>query len=260
MIVWYTLSMKIQILVSLALLCSYGCMAPRLDTSSTRKMEKSMDVMRDKLSDEQNDKLDKAMMLIAFDTLEIDNIFKLNEVNTNNMLSKVKRKLANKTYWDIINIASRIAENKIKKLEQQKAIFATGLAQVEVSENSLFNRTDGSGFPRRILKFTVKNKGDQSYSKIYFNAKTFEKGRDIPFLNESFYYDIPGGLKPNETQTWELAPDTFINDAWNKDIPNGYLVVKATNAEDAQGKKIYDGEWSDSRQKELDELEDFLKD
>lgn len=263
LIVWYTLVMKINAIVMLVLIFSCGCMAPRLDTSSTRKMEKSMNDMRDKLSDEQNDKLDKAMMLIAFDALNFDDIFKLTEINTNNMLNKVKRKLDGKTYNDIIEIANGVAKKKIAELNKQKSENLKGLPEIQVKENLLYNKTGegffGSSMTTRILKLTVKNNSKQSFSKIYFNAKTFAKNRDVSFLNDDFVYEITGGLGPGETQTWELVPNSLLNDQWNKDIPGGYLVVKPINAEDAYGKKVYDSEWSDSKQKELDELQDFLK-
>ena len=256
--------MKLMYVLIPMIVFASGCMAPRLDTSSTRKMEKSMDVMRDKLTDEQNDRLDKAMMLIAFDAFEFDNIFKMNEVNTNNMLNKVKRKLDGKTYHDIISIENSIAMKKIAILKKQKAENIKGLSEVEVKENLLYNKTEvgafGTTYTNRVLKLTVKNNSNQSYSKIYFNAKTFSKGRDVPFLNDDFGYEVTGGLGPGETQTWELAPNIFSDEYWSKDIPNGYLVVKAINAEDSNGNKIYDSEWSDLKQKELDDLEEFLKD
>ena len=266
-IVWYTLDMKTKVIALSILVFSCGCMAPRLDTSSTRKMEKSMNEMRDKLTDEQNDRLDKAMMLIAFDALEFDNIFKMNEINSTNMLNKVKRKLNGKTYNEIIGIAKNIAQKKITELKKQKKetqIAEKGIGQVEVKENLLFNKTEvgafGTTYTNRILKLTVKNNHSMAFSKIYFNAKTFAKDRDVPFLNDDFVYEIPGGIQPGETQTWELVPNIFGDENWRKDIPGGYLIVKAINAEDANGKKIYDSEWSDSKQKELDELEDLVKD
>ena len=266
-IAWYTEHMKRSFIIFLILVFCSGCMAPRLDTSSTRKMEKSMNEMRDKLTDEQNDRLDKAMMLIAFDAFEFDNILKMNEINTNNMLSKVKRKLDGKTYNDIIGIAKNVAKKKISELKKQKKetqIAEKGISQVEVKENQLFNKTEvgafGSTYTNRVLKLTVKNNHSMAFSKIYFNAKTFAKDRDVPYLNDDFVYEIPGGIQPGETQTWELVPNIFGDENWRKDIPGGYLVVKAINAEDANGKKVYDSEWSDSKQKELDELEDLVKD
>ena len=39
-------------------------------------------------------------------------------------------------------------------------------------------------------------------------------GRSVPWLDDTFNYEIPGGVEPGEKTTWQLAPNMFSD--WGK--------------------------------------------
>jgi hypothetical protein len=121
--------------------------------------------------------------------------------------------------------------------------------------------TDTSGlFPRRILYMMVRNDTGHNLSSISFNIKTFAPGREIPYLNDDFRYEIPGGIQGKETLEWQLEPNTLLNDEWNRDIPNGIIQIRATACADANGNVLFQDTWDSQKDNLLSTLKEFMKD
>jgi hypothetical protein len=121
--------------------------------------------------------------------------------------------------------------------------------------------TDNSGFlPKRILYMMVKNNTGRTLSTIAFNIKTFAPGREVPYLNDDFKYEIPGGIQAGETLEWQLEPNTFLNDEWNRDVPNGIIQIKAIACVDPSGATIFQDTWSAEKDKLMQTLKEFMKD
>lgn len=64
------------------------------------------------------------------------------------------------------------------------------------------------------LDISVANKTGKAISKIAFRALLKSPGREVPWLDESFNYEIKGGLQPDEEATWHLEPG--FGGAWRE--------------------------------------------
>jgi hypothetical protein len=130
------------------------------------------------------------------------------------------------------------------------------LQDIDVQKTTI--TTDSSGFmPRRILYMMVKNNTGRTLSTIAFNIKTFAPGREIPYLNDDFKYEIPGGIQAGETLEWQLQPNTFLNDEWNRDVPNGIIQIKAISFIDSSGSTVEDP-WNSEKDELMQTYKKFM--
>lgn len=230
---------------------------PRIDISSDEKMEESINKLRNSLNDEQLEKFEQAVSFIAFDGLTFSDF-----MSTEKTIRKIKKKFNNKTYDDVVYDAKEIVKKRIVELNKEKSSLNSARKSLEsiVVERTTIT-TDTSGlFPRRILYMMVRNNTGRNLSSISFNIKTFAPGREIPYLNDDFKYEIPGGIQGKETLEWQLEPNTLLNEEWNRDIPNGIIVIRATACSDAAGNIIYQDTWTIEKDKLLQSYKEFIKD
>lgn len=230
---------------------------PRIDISSEEKMTESTERLINSLNDKQKIKYEQAVRFIAFDGLTFNDL-----MSTDETIKKIKNKFKNKSYDDLIYDARIIVKKQIKTLESERAASASArksLEAIDVQRTTI--TTDSSGFlPKRILYMMVKNNTGTTLSTIAFNIKTFAPGRDVPYLNDDFKYEIPGGIQAGETLEWQLEPNTFMNDEWNRDVPNGIIQIKAIACVDANGNPLYQDTWTADKDKLMQLLKEFMKD
>lgn len=75
-----------------------------------------------------------------------------------------------------------------------------------------------SSYRQPIINLHVKNTTGKAISRVYFIGIVKSPGREIPWIKESFNYQIAGGLESGEEAKWSLAPNMFS--AWGKtDVP-----------------------------------------
>lgn len=229
---------------------------PRIDISSDEKMAESTERLINSLNDKQKAKYDQAVRFIAFDGLTFNDL-----MSTEETIKRIKNKFKNKSYDDIIYDARKIIKVKIIDLKNAKSSsvgMRATLDQIVVQRTTI--TTDTSGLlPRRILYMLVKNNTGRNISSIAFNIKTFAPGREVPYLNDDFKYEIPGGIQAGETLEWNLEPNTFLNDEWNRDVPNGIIEIKAIAFTDSGGATVEDP-WSAEKDKLLQMYQEFMKD
>ncbi|HUW83544.1 MAG TPA: hypothetical protein VMZ31_12195 [Phycisphaerae bacterium] len=73
----------------------------------------------------------------------------------------------------------------------------------------------GSDFMSRpAIELNVRNESPSPISRAHFHAVVRSPGRTIPWLEDDFSYEIPGGLEPGEAAQWRLSPNMFS--AWGK--------------------------------------------
>jgi hypothetical protein len=229
---------------------------PRIDTSTDEKMKTSVENLKDSLNDDQKKKFEQAVTYIAWDGLTLGDI-----MSSDDTIKKIKDKFKNKSYDDIVEDAKKIVKKQIANLNNEKTASEAAKKSLEaiVVEKTTLT-TDSSGFmPRRILYLMVKNNTGQTLSTIAFNIKTFSPGREVPYLNDDFKYEIPGGIQSGERLEWQLQPNTFLNDEWNRDVPNGIIKIKAVACADANGNMLFQDTWDEDKVKQLKLLEEFMK-
>ena len=234
-----------------------GCSKPRIDTSSDTKFEESLKSLSKSLNPKQQAKFDQALKIMAFDGVVLADMLAPTET-----IKKIKDKLKDKSYDDIVEAAKSIVRGKISVLNAEKDASdkaKSNLQKIQVIKSRI--TTVQTGFiPDRNLYLRVKNGTDKTLSEIGFNIKTFAPNREVPYLNDNFKYEIPGGIKAGETLEWNLRPNTFGNQEWKRDIPNGTIKVEALGCIDANGKSLWENSWTTEKEEELKLLNEFLND
>ena len=234
-----------------------GCGKPRIDTSSDSKYEESLKSLSKSLNPKQQVKFDQALKIMAFDGVGLADMLAPTET-----IKKIKDKLKDKSYDDIVEAAKSIVRGKISVLNAEKDASdkaKSNLQKIQVIKSRI--TTVQTGFiPDRNLYLRVKNGTDKTLSEIGFNIKTFAPNREVPYLNDNFKYEIPGGIKAGETLEWNLRPNTFGNQEWKRDIPNGTIKVEALGCIDANGKSLWENSWTTEKEEELKLLNEFLND
>lgn len=113
-----------------------------------------------------------------------------------------------------------------------------------------------------VVSFTISNNGDVPVKRIFVEGTLQTPGRSVPWVKDSFNYDLQGGLEPGETQSLHLAPNMFSE--WGnvpKDAVDGaVLSLTMTAFEDASGKRFgQDTEESDRIEGRKKAFEDAIQ-
>lgn len=113
--------------------------------------------------------------------------------------------------------------------------------------------------PRDILEpltiyLKVQNATQYSVRRAYFHATLRTPGREIPWVDTDFNYEVPGGLAPGETAEWHLQPNLFDSD-WEhaRHAENAVLSVEVLNLDGPDGEYLYP-EWSDKDERMFQRL------
>jgi hypothetical protein len=97
-----------------------------------------------------------------------------------------------------------------------------------------FSYQKNSYISQPVVTFTIPVK------RIFLEGNLQTPGRAVPWIKDSFSYEIRGGLEPNETQSLNLGPNMFSD--WGK-VPHdavggAVLTLTLTAFEDASGKRF----------------------
>ena len=97
-----------------------------------------------------------------------------------------------------------------------------------------FYRETNSFSTEPTIELTVRNNTGKPIKKLYFHGKLQTPGRTLPWVEDDFNYEPPGGLEPGETQTWKLTP-TFFHDFYDAQPRNdAKFTVTVTNVDFAE--------------------------
>lgn len=236
-----------------------GC-EKKIDTTSDETSKASIQKVKESLSTEKQKEFEDALKMIALSKLS----FKENQTKED-----IKTSINGKTAEQIIadaNIlkAEREAKQKVQALEEikeleakqkQSILSAEELKKIEVFRSIFAQIPQKYGNPKPVIELTLQNGLKQAISRIYFVGTVASKGRTIPWIKEDFNYEISGGLEPNETAVWSLAPNQFSK--WGKtDVPSDAIfTVDVVAIDGADGKTLYSlKEFSDKDLERLTEL------
>lgn len=123
---------------------------------------------------------------------------------------------------------------KAQAMEEKRNL----LAQFEVTSAEYSKKKMGWGLVNVILDLQVKNGNTQPVSRAYFHGVIQSPGRSVPWVEEDFNYQIPGGIEPGETAHWRLNPNMFS--AWGTvDVPrDAVFTVTVVRLDGADGEAI----------------------
>lgn len=253
--------LNLTILVCFAL---SGCIFdPVFDTSNWDDFQRSANAIRAKLQNDDLRRLDIALkyllaeatprMVVAGPQLSSYGAG-TNIVNPNVVLARLAPRINGKGAAEVImNLAMRL-DAEITAMEARN--FGNVLGTVEVFSPTYYWKQ--SGYAKQpVIEFSVRNDGNVSVSRIYFNAVLSSPGRSVPWARQGFFQDFKGGLEPREKRL--ITIPTFSND-WRDPqlqyLPNAELKVTVINFNDANGERIvaFDSERLDLERKILAEL------
>ncbi len=240
--------------------------AKKIDGTNMESLEASAEEIEKSLDSEKQKEFKEAMKLIGSTTLA-----ELTEKgDEKSIFSTIRKKVDGKTADEIIAEGKKLkkekrekekdkAKEEVEKLYQAKENLAESkkkLAQFKISDAYLFTTTDELGIIKEpAIEMTVKNGTDKAISKGAFLGTITSPDRSVPWIKETFVYDISGGIEQGETATWTLKLGMFNN--WgNVNAPSdATLKVEATRLYGANGELLYSAEaFSQYEQKRLDEL------
>jgi hypothetical protein len=153
---------------------------------------------------------------------------------------------------------ARYATAYVAKLTAAKhnvAQVRDSLSKFQIESASLTQERGFIGLESHIA-LTVLNGTSHSISRAFFSADVRSPGREIPWIEETFNYTIPGGLAPGERATWHLTPKMFAGSWNNVQVPsNARFTATVVKLAGPDAEPLWGGaEFTLQDQKRLDSL------
>lgn len=235
-----------------------SCGEPKIDASSDESMKSSIENIKENLPDEKKEDFQKALMTIATSNIDLSDVFKGNinpDTYSQNLLSKVKNQLNGKTANQIIHKADSIKQareekqrqqalKEIRELEKKRRQAQKDKAKLnnfEVLRSRFYIREDTFS-EQPIIELTVQNNTEFAISRAYFEATYASPDRQIPWLEESFNYEISGGIEPGEKKSWTLAPNQFGEWGQIEEKPDAILTVETVRLDGPDNEALFDAQ------------------
>ena len=219
-----------------------SCGGPKIDGSSQEKFDKSLKKMNEKLTEDEKDKLTEAMIAIAFENLDFEDLL---FADTEDYSDEIKEKLDGKTAKQIISEGDRIKREKalaeiseLKEKEKEVKESQVYLKKIEISKAKFYKRKEMFGV-QPIIEFSAKNGLDEAISKIYCRGTISSPERSVPWFVDEFNYNISGGLEPGESANWSLAPNIFSDWADAKNPKGSIFTIEVLQVDGANGEILY---------------------
>jgi hypothetical protein len=133
----------------------------------------------------------------------------------------------------LINIQSEAEAASEHRTEQQALV-----ERIEIAK-PLFSLHRDSMMRHPVISFTIANRGSVPVRRIFVEGTLQTPGRAVAWVKDTFNYEFPGGLEPNETQYLNLEPNMFSD--WGKvpetAVDGSLLTLRLTSFEDAAGNR-----------------------
>lgn len=158
---------------------------------------------------------------------------------------------------EIVETQKKIAELEAKKKKAE--LDKEELKKLKVLRSQFYFQKD-IFMEKPVIQLEVKNETTYAISCAYFVGVLATPGRSVPWVKSSINYKIPGGLEPGEHAIWRLAPNMFGD--WGdtpKDRNDMVLTVTVRSIEGADEKAIFDSEFSQLDELQLQELSERLE-
>lgn len=246
--------MKARCAIPVAVAVFVGaCGAPRVDTSSEKRMQQSLSEVRESLPPDRRNEFDAAIQTLSMSQVDFAALFTSGTAPDADKIARdMKSALEGKTAEEILEAADRvIAAQKAKERERALAEIAellkerdatrkaqAELARFEILRSRYYKERDyfGSMEPRIFLR--VRNGTKFPVAQAYFVGRITSPGRSVPWLEEEFNYTIRGGLEPGEEAQWTLAPNQFSDWGTVKPPADAGLEVAVTRLDGPDGEAV----------------------
>ena len=211
--------------IALAVLCGAlsGCGEPKIDGSSDDAFKKSISKISQSLPESEKNKFTSDVMYLAMQGIDFKDVMN-GRVKPEDISTEMLASLGGKSAKDVSAEADRVRAERaererqqglseIQDLERKKAesdSAAEQLKKFEVLKSRFYKRTEEYSYRAKpIIEVSIKNGTGQAVSRAYFKGTIASPGRSVPWLVETFNYEISGGVEPGEAQSWSLAPNQF---------------------------------------------------
>jgi outer membrane murein-binding lipoprotein Lpp len=94
---------------------------------------------------------------------------------------------------------ARLSE-QIQTAEESRTQSERKLAQIEIKNTKYYWSADP--FSQPVIEFTIKNTLDVALARVLFHGVLETPGRSVPWVNDSFNYQFPGGIEPGRSNTF----------------------------------------------------------
>lgn len=111
-----------------------------------------------------------------------------------------------------------------------------------------------------IIDLSIRNNTGQTVSRFYARGVLSSPGRLTLWVEEDFAFSVRGGMQPGEVKNFELVPNRFGE--WGKapkDKTGMTLAVSIKRIDGADGKKLFDAEFSEKSAARLAALEKIIE-
>lgn len=230
-----------------------GCGQPTIDGTNEDTFKESFKSMKEGLPDKKAKRLDTALMTITFSGFDLKTALS-NDDDTNSESKKIWKRLDGMTAQEILAQAERIEiknqiENKKQAVEDWQGLLEAKrkaekarkkLKNFKIQEAEFRVKEKRFGSDQPVIDLTVVNNTDYPVSRAYFKGTVKAKGRSVPYIEEPFNYEIPGGIEHGEEATYNLAPNPY-GDWGQVDVPDkAFLEVEVQKIDGADEEPIYD--------------------
>jgi len=245
--------MKRLFFIGLMALLIIGCSDAKIDTSSDESMKASIEKVRKSLPENKRGAFNEALKLLAFSQINLKDILAEGASGVGNTQAKMKEALNGKTGNEVIAEAERVKEERkekeksqalkeIKELEEKRIKSENArqeLSKFQVLRSRFYKEKQQYMGEQPIVEITVKNGTEHAVSRAYFKGTLASAGRSVPWLQESFNYEISGGLEAGEEAAWNLEPNMFS--AWgNVKVPeDAIFTVEVEQLDGADGNPLF---------------------
>lgn len=264
------MNIQAQHLVIVALLFVFTSCEQKIDGSSEESFEHSMDEIKASLKGEEKENFKKAVAFIAFNNIDLKEVFS-GESDSEEIQKSITERLDGMTAKEVIAEAERLrsqleakkkeeAKEELQSLYEKRDLLSKNkeklMTAVTISKERFYKyRPTRYSSPKAVIEFTIKNNLEVAISRAYFMGELSSPGRSVPWIKDSFNYEISGGLEPGEEKKWSLEPN-ILSDWSDVSAPDdAVLSVEAVGLEGVDGEVLYSLDvFSDTDQERLDEI------
>ena len=210
--------------IALSVLMIAGCSDPKIDTSSMPASVVSVEKARNSLPTYKRDDFDQGLIIISTaSTFNSIDILNPNRMNAAEIAESANMQMHGLTGDQVIQRADQIlrerrsrereqAIRKLTRLEEKQAKAKSDqqqLARFSIDNARYYMGKSPYGAPEPVIDLEVTNNTDKVVSELSLRGIVTSPDRSQPWVDEQFYYVVPGGIEPGETLAWSLAPNRF---------------------------------------------------
>ncbi|MBE0400408.1 hypothetical protein EI168_09845 [Halomonas sp. FME1] len=226
----------------------------------------SVENVRESLPVYKRNDFDKALIIIATATFDGIDILNPQRMNAAEIAELANAQMHGLTGDEVIKRADEILRERrsrereqairtLSRLQEKQAKAASDkeqLARFSIDEARFYISESPYGAPEPVIDLKMTNGTAQALSQLALRGVVMSPGRETPWVDETFYYIIAGGIEAGETQSLSLAPNRF--GPWgNVEIPeSATLTISVEGVRGQDDQALWDS--SDLTASEIDRL------